>query len=217
MPFWIRPWIFSNWALLTTGPIWLPSACGSPTAVASAAALAMATASACRFRGTSMRVGALHDWPLFMKQLRTPPLTERSRSASSRMMLADLPPSSWATRLTVSAAFLATWTPARVEPVNDTMSMPGCDEMAAPTVGPSPFTRLKTPAGTPASCSTSATRIAESGAISLGFSTMVQPAASAGATLHMIWFTGQFHGVMKPQTPTGSRMMRVEPLFSTKA
>ncbi len=37
-------------------------------------------------------------------------------------MLADLPPSSWATRFTVGAAACATSTPARVEPVNDIMS-----------------------------------------------------------------------------------------------
>ena len=54
-----------------------------------------------------------------------------------------------------------------------------------------------------------------SGAISLGFSTIVQPAASAGATLHMIWFIGQFHGVISPHTPTGSRRMRVVPFAST--
>ena len=53
-----------------------------------------------------------------------------------------------------------------------------------------------------------------SGAISLGFSTIVQPAASAGATLHVIWFTGQFHGVMKPQTPIGSRTISVVPRVS---
>ena len=34
------------------------------------------------------------------------------------------------------------------------------------------------------------------GAISLGFSTMVQPAAIAGATLQTIWLSGQFHGVI---------------------
>ena len=62
-------------------------------------------------------------------------------------MFGDLPPSSWATRLTVSAAAFATCAPARVEPVKDTMSMPGCAAIAAPTVGPSPLTRLKTPAG----------------------------------------------------------------------
>ena len=47
--------------------------------------------------------------------------------------------------------------------------------------------------------------IAFSGATSVGLSTTVQPAASAGATLHMIWLTGQFHGVIRPQTPIGSR------------
>jgi hypothetical protein len=34
---------------------------------------------------------------------------------------------------------------------------------------------------------------------------MVQPAASAGITLQAIWLTGQFHGVIKPHTPIGSR------------
>ena len=50
--------------------------------------------------------------------------------------------------------------------------------------------------------------IAPKGAISDGFSTMVQPTASAGATLQAIWFIGQFHGVMKPQTPIGSFTIR---------
>src|SRR5215211_166213 len=72
------------------------------------------------------------------------------------MMLADLPPSSCATRLTVSAASLATLTPAVVDPVNDTMSISGWAAIASPTVGPSPLTRLKTPAGIPASWTISA-------------------------------------------------------------
>ena len=58
--------------------------------------------------------------------------------------------------------------------------------IAAPTVGPSPFTRLKTPFGTPASCMISAKTRPLSGAISEGLSTIVQPAASAGATLQTI-------------------------------
>ncbi len=44
---------------------------------------------------------------------------------------------------------------------------------------------------------------------------MVQPAASAGATLQAIWFTGQFQGVMRPQTPIGSFRISVEPLSSS--
>ena len=51
----------------------------------------------------------------------------------------------------------------------------------------------------------------ENGAISEGFSTIVQPQASAGATLQAIWLAGQFQGVIRPQTPTGSRTMRVVP------
>ena len=76
--------------------------------------------------------------------------------------------------------------------------MPGWVAMASPTARPSPLTRLNTPGGTPASCSTSATISAFSGATSEGLSTIVQPAASAGATLHMIWLMGQFHGVIMP-------------------
>jgi hypothetical protein len=34
------------------------------------------------------------------------------------------------------------------------------------------------------------------GAISEGFSTTVQPAAMAGATLQTIWLSGQFQGVI---------------------
>ena len=54
--------------------------------------------------------------------------------------------------------------------------------------------------------------IASNGAISLGFSTMVQPAASAGATLTAIWLIGQ-----SPQTPIGSFRICVVPIFSSKA
>jgi len=52
---------------------------------------------------------------------------------------------------------------------------------------------------------------AESGESWLGLSTMVQPAASAGPTLHVTWFIGQFHGASSAQTPMGSRRMRVVP------
>src|SRR5262245_65758489 len=115
-------------------------------------------------------------------------------------MLADFPPSSCTTRLTVVAAPLATNIPARVEPVKETMSISGWFEIASPTVGPSPLTRLNTPLGTPASCRISANRMALNGAISLGLSTAVQPAAIAGASLDVTWFNGQFQGVIRPQT-----------------
>ena len=69
------------------------------------------------------------------------------RSASAKTMFGDLPPSSCDTRLTVSAAALATWMPALVEPVKDTMSTSGCADSGAPTSGPVPCSMLNTPAG----------------------------------------------------------------------
>ena len=163
-----------------------------------------------------MRVGALQDWPVLLKQCAVPPVIAFARSASSRMMLGDLPPSSCVTRFTVGAAFCTTSMPARVEPVNDIMSMPGCVLMAAPTSGPRPLTRLNTPLGTPASCRISAKISAEVGVYSDGLRIMVQPAASAGATLQAIWLSGQFHGVIMPTTPTGSRTSMAEPSGSSK-
>ncbi len=54
--------------------------------------------------------------------------------------------------------------------------------------------------------------MAFSGATSDGFSTIVQPAAMAGATLQTIWLIGQFHGVIRPTTPIGSRAISVRAL-----
>ena len=117
----------------------------------------------------------------------------------------------------VGAAARAISIPARVDPVNETMSIPGCAAIAAPTPGPSPLTRLNTPGGTPASCRTCANSIALTAEYSLGFSTIVQPAASAGAIFTTIWLIGQFQGVIRPQTPIGSRRIRVVPRSSSKA
>ena len=106
------------------------------------------------------------------------------------MMLADLPPSSWWTLVTLAAATSATRVPARVEPVNDTMSTSGWAAIASPTTGPTPDTRLNTPAGKPNSSMMSAKRKAFRGATSLGLRTTVQPTAMAGATFAMIWCSG---------------------------
>src|SRR3954468_20976939 len=106
------------------------------------------------------------------------------------MTLADLPPSSQVTGLTVCAASSDTRRPARVEPVNETASTPGGAAIASPTTGPKPVTRLNTPAGTPSSSKISASTNALSGTTSLGLSTTVQPVAIAGATLAAIWCSG---------------------------
>ncbi len=92
--------------------------------------------------------------------------------------------------MTVADATSETRRPARVEPVKDTMSTSGWAAMASPTTGPTPDTRLNTPAGSPTASKMSASTKAFSGATSLGLSTTVHPAARAGATLAAIWWSG---------------------------
>ena len=67
-----------------------------------------------------------------------------------------------------------------------------------------PVTTLKTPAGTPARSASSASASAVSGVWLAGFTTMLQPAASAGPALRVIMAAGKFQGVMAAQTPIGS-------------
>ena len=97
-----------------------------------------------------------------------------------------MPPNSKQTLLIVSAAFLVINFPALVEPVKETISTSGCPDKSVPTPGPSPLTKLKTPAGKPASCIISANNIPESGAISEGFNIIVHPVANAGITFSAI-------------------------------
>ena len=97
--------------------------------------------------------------------------------------------------LDVSAASCATWMPARVEPVKLDLSTSGGCASAAPTPGPSPWTRLNTPAGTPASSSPRRGSSAEARSI---------PRLASGSGFGgerrgypaTIWFSGQFHGVI---------------------
>jgi hypothetical protein len=93
--------------------------------------------------------------------------------------------------------------PTSVEPVKASLAMPSWPAIAAPA-SPSPLTRLKTPAGRPASAQISAKAMAVSGVCSADFSTTVQPAASAGATFQASISSGKFHGMIWPQTPAAS-------------
>ncbi|MCY1354488.1 hypothetical protein D9M69_408670 [compost metagenome] len=68
-----------------------------------------------------------------------------------------------------------------------------------------PVITLKTPAGTPARWASSASTRAVMGVWLAGFTTIVQPAARAGAALRVIMAAGKFQGVIAAQTPMGSR------------
>ena len=62
---------------------------------------------------------------------------------------------------------------------------------------------FRTPAGRPASCMTAANSWEVSGVRLADLSTMVQPAATAGAILRVAMASGKFHGVISRQGPTG--------------
>ena len=63
-------------------------------------------------------MGALHDWPEFLKHLKAP-LSIASGSASLNIIFAPLPPSSKLTLLKSFASFWEINAPAQVDPVNE--------------------------------------------------------------------------------------------------
>ena len=71
--------------------------------------------------------------------------------------------------------------PCLVGPEKDTVSTPGC-LASAPAVWWVPVTRLNTPGGKSAASNASARMKADSEVAAAGLSTIVQPAASAGAS-----------------------------------
>ena len=135
------------------------------------------------------------------------PATASSRSASSKTMNGALPPSSSETFFSPVAHCAISSFPTSVEPVKPSLRTSGFDVISPPIAGASsasPVTTEKTPGGTPASSASAAIASAESGVCSAGFSTIVQPAASAGADLRVGIAAGKFHGVIPAVTPTGS-------------
>jgi hypothetical protein len=133
------------------------------------------------------------------------PLIATSMSASGKTIAGDLPPSSSETFFRLPAAAWTINLPTSVDPVKATLSTSGCAAKAAPAVSPNPVRMLRTPSGKPASWISWPSRNALSGVCSAGFSTIVQPAASAGAIFHAAIISGKFHGMIWPTTPTGSR------------
>jgi hypothetical protein len=130
------------------------------------------------------------------------PSTAWSSGASSNTMLAALPPSSSVSALSVPATPLAIRLPISVDPVNATLSTPGCVTRLIPT-SPGPVMMLTTPGGRSAWRQTSANSSADSGVVEAGLSTTVLPAASAGAIFQASINSGKFHGMIWAATPRG--------------
>jgi len=103
------------------------------------------------------------------------------------------------------AARSATRSPVAIEPTKPIACVPSFAAISSPTTGPGPVTRLKTPAGSSAS-TTHWASLTEQTAVELaGVQTTVFPEASAGATTSAAIVYGQFHGVITPTTPRGTR------------
>src|SRR3984893_14501746 len=94
-----------------------------------------------------MRVPAKHAWPLVMNPAAPAVGMVLSSSASSRMIVGDLPPNSSVMRLQVSAPARRICFPTAVEPVNEIFATSGCDASKSPTVSPRPVKMLMTPGG----------------------------------------------------------------------
>ncbi|KAH3673889.1 hypothetical protein OGATHE_001869 [Ogataea polymorpha] len=131
-------------------------------------------------------------------------LTACSRSASSYTTSGDFPPHSRVHALRFSAASFWMVLPTTVLPVKVTLSMPGCDAMADPTLAPRPQTTFSSPAGAPAFKKSSHMYRAQRGVFSDGLTTMALPAAKQGATFHANVEHGKFHAMMAAHTPYGS-------------
>ena len=126
-------------------------------------------------------------------------------------MKGALPPNSSDSFFSVPAHCTINFLPISVDPVKVTLRTAGLVVISPPMAAAEPVTTLKTPGGMPARAPSSASASAENGVWVAGFSTRLQPAASAGPALRVIIAEGKFHGVMAATTPIGWRktMMRL--------
>ena len=107
---------------------------------------------------------------------------------------------------TLTAAI--TRAPTALEPVKEIFATSGCTVIGAPTRSPVPVMMLSTPGGRPISAAMTPSSSSTTGVISDGFSTTVQPAASAGATFQEVVTSGKFQGTIRLAMPAGSRRRR---------
>ena len=81
--------------------------------------------------------------------------------------------------------------------------------MASPIEAALPVNTFNTPVGIPAAINASARCTPESGVLSEGLATTVQPAANAAAQARAGLYAGKFHAVITPITPIGCQMVEL--------
>jgi hypothetical protein len=163
-------------------------------------------------RATRNRLAAVHASPMLRIFATMAASTAAPRSASSKTTKAALPPSSSDRRRRLCAAPAMSTLPVSVEPVKESLrSRRSCRSGPTTSAGDEVVTTLSTPAGSPASASTAASASIDSGVCSAGLTTIVQPAATAGAILRAPMASGKFQGVTSRHGPTGWCMVRMRP------
>src|SRR5580704_1334117 len=120
------------------------------------------------------------------------------------MMIGFLPPISNCVRQLVAAA-CSIESPTRYDPVKVIAFIASLLTSSAPTTDAEPVNTFNTPAGSPASVSSSPNLTPSTGVSEAGLKTTALTAASAGAILRAGIANGKFHGVITETTPTGSR------------
>ena len=102
--------------------------------------------------------------------------------------------------------------PTSVEPVNDSLRVRESFSSGSITAPErEAVMTFSTPPGRPACSSSCASASIDSGVCWAGLTTIVQPAAIAGAILRVPIAIGKFHGVTNTQGPTGWRITRIRP------
>src|SRR6516164_6678871 len=189
---------------LLSGPMVVAGSTGSPSLIWSlVAATTRSTNSARTAACTRNRSPAVQLWPAHRYAASSAASVARARSASSRITMGPLPPSS--SSCVLPAARAATLAPVVTEPMKPTACTPGWPATASPTTGPGPGRKLNTPGGTPVSAMISASSAQHAEVLGAGTQITALPAAMAGANSSAPIVYGQFHGLMTPTTPSGTR------------
>ena len=152
---------------------------------------------------TRNRSPAVQLWPAHRYAASSAASAARSRSASSRITIGPLPPSS--SSCVLPAARAATSPPVATDPMKPTAATPGCPASASPATGPGPGRKLNTPSGVPSAAMIPASTAQHALVLGAGTQTTALPAASAGAKSSAPIVYGQFHGLITPTTPSGTR------------
>ncbi len=142
-------------------------------------------------------------WPAKENAFAAQRAAASSTSASASTITGVAFPSSRLTRF--RGARSRSFQPTPAEPVKVMSVTRSSSTSTSPISEAGPTRTLSHPGGSPASCSSSASRSADSGVCDAGLSTTAQPAASAGAILCATRFSGKLNGLMAPTTPIGTR------------